>query len=121
MSFEIDFSDLTVIEIPVNISGEKYFLREASGEAACNYRNAVLKCTKLGPEGKPSSMEGIASVEPLLVSLCLVDSEGKRVPESLVKSWPSRVVKVLYDKAKEISELDDDTDEDEDKASGKNS
>lgn len=106
MSDDLVFSgELT--EVPVMISGKSYTLKEASGEAACIYRNTMLKCTRLGVDGKPSSVDGLADIEPLLVSLCLFDSSGNQVPVKTVRSWPSKVVNRLYTKAKEISELDE--------------
>ena len=38
----IDFGDLTPIEIPYNILGRTYVLREASEGAVCSYRNYSL-------------------------------------------------------------------------------
>ncbi|MFA5376327.1 MAG: hypothetical protein WC455_11335 [Dehalococcoidia bacterium] len=99
--------DLTPQTEPVKLSGKDYSLREASGDAATKFANARLSCIKLGPDGKPQTVRGIADVEPLLVSLCLFDESGKNVPEATVRSWPARVQKVLYDRAKEMSHLDD--------------
>ena len=110
-----DFFDLSVREVPVGILGKRYLLREASEGAAARYRNAMLKATKLGPDGKPISLDGMADAAPLLVSLCLFEvyehqgvSKDRPVLLSTVVSWPSRVVKPLFEKAKEISELDED-------------
>jgi len=41
-----------------------------------------------------------------LVSLCLFDSSGANVALTTIRSWPGRLVKKLFDKAKQISELD---------------
>ena len=99
--------DLTPQTEPVKLSGKDYSLREASGDAATKFANARLNCIKLGPDGKPQTVRGIADVEPLLVSLCLFDETGKNVPEATVRSWPARVQKVLFERAKEMSHLDD--------------
>lgn len=109
----IDFSDLTPIEIPVKIGSKSYVLREASGDVACRYRNKLLQSTRFS-DGKPSSIEGMADAEPLLISLCLwekYDDKGatKERPVLLqeVRSWPSKIQKKLFDTAKRISELDE--------------
>ncbi len=107
----IDFGDLEVIEIPVNVGSESYILKEASGKAACEYRNAMLACTTLGPEGRPTSLRNLANVEPLLVSLCLFSQDGKRVPQDKISAWPARVQKTLFNKIKEISELGEESPE----------
>lgn len=110
---ELDFNDLSVVEIKIPISGESYVLREASGDAACKYRNSMLACTQLGPEGKPSSVRGMADCEPLLVSMCLfkVDEKGNMIPVPIVKvrSWPDRVQKKLAETIKKISNMENDT------------
>jgi len=116
---ELRFDDLTPTEVPVYLAGKSYILREASGDAACKYRNAMLACTRLGPDGKPSSIQGMADIEPLLVSMCLYNAEegdksfGKCVPLNIIRSWPSRVQKSLYDKVKEISEIGEEDEEGE--------
>lgn len=109
MSNEFDFSDLSVREIKnVKVGAKSYTLREASADAACRYRNAIFGSTKLGDNGKPVSMEGIADAEPLLLSFCLVDDEtGNQVSVKTVLTWPSRVVEPLVKKLKEISDLGD--------------
>ncbi len=106
--------DLTLVEIDVTIGSVKYILREASGKAACIYRNAMFGHTTLGPEGNPVSFRGIADIEPLLVSLCLFKAEGNTpVTIEVVREWPSRILTSLYDKAKEISNLAEDEDTEE--------
>lgn len=115
MSEILDLGSLDPIEIEVKIDGEIYKIKEASGDAACKYRNAMLACTTLGPDGKPTNIEGMADVEPLLVSLCLYNSAGKRVNVHQIRGWPSRIQKALFEQAKNVSELDADEDTDEDK------
>jgi len=111
---ELNFEDVTLIEIPVKIGGDQYILREATGEAAVNYRNAMLACTQLGESGKPQSIRNLASVEPLLVSYCLYYADGPKkgqnVPKQVILSWKNKIVKTLYEKVKEISDLDESED-----------
>jgi hypothetical protein len=56
---------------------------------------------------------GLANVEPLLVSLCLFRENGAPVLLATVRSWPARVVKSLFEKAKEISDLGEERKEEE--------
>jgi len=81
----MDFSDITFQEVPVQIGDKNYTLREATGDAACLYRNAMLRCTKLGPEGKPETVVGMGDVEPYLVSLCLFNEGGQPVTVATVR------------------------------------
>lgn len=107
MSQDLVF-DLSFQEVPVVINGEEYVLREASAAAAKEYRNAALKSFKMGLEGRPESIigDGLAGAEPLLVSLCLFKKGATNpVGSKFVDALPSRVVKPLFEKAKEISDL----------------
>ena len=112
MTDSLDFNDLTPIEIPVSVAGKSFILREADGDTATKYSNTLTSSFTLGLDGKPSKIGNIADIEPLLVSLCLfpVDNNGnvspQHVKESVVRKWPARILKEIYAKAKEISELD---------------
>lgn len=110
---DFDFNDLGLREISVPIDGAVYTLREASEDAAAKYQNKLSQCTKL-TDGKVSGITGpLADSQSLLVSMCLFDDKNRPVPQSKVRQWPSRVVKQLFEKAAEISELagTDDTEE----------
>lgn len=116
MSDSFDFNDLSVIEIPVSISGKKYVLREADEETAAIYNNARLKGIPVKDSEVVGLPEDVGGIQSLLVSCCLfhLDNNGKatsqHVDRDIVKRWPSKVVKPLFVKAKEISELDDKSD-----------
>ena len=106
--------DLTPVEVPVKIGGADYILREATGATSIAYQNAIINSTKPGLDGQPTQItSGLSAIEPMLVSKCLFDSENKPVKQDVIKSWPSRVQKVLYRKIKEISDLDESGEQDE--------
>lgn len=111
MNTEFDFDNLVSAEIPVKVAGSSYTLKEASGKAAGTYRNACMAAITIGPTGKATAMKNLADVEPLLVSLCLFDENGRNVPLSTITAWPARIQKALFNKAKEISELEEVSDE----------
>jgi len=102
--------DITPQELSVVISGKDYILREASGHAAAQYRNSALKSFKMGAEGNPETIidDGLVMAEPLLVSLCLFQKTDKGLREvslETVLGWPNKIIKPLFEKAKEISDL----------------
>lgn len=113
---ELRFDDLSPTERPVSIGGKSYVLKEASADSVCKWRNNMMKSAKLGPDGKPVSMDGIADSEPYLVSLCLferdTDKEGKvrdrSVPVNVVRGWPNRIQRALFQVVRNISDLGDD-------------
>lgn len=129
-SFNVD--DITLYEVHFNVGDKTYILREASGGAVIKYRNKLLQGAKIGPDGKPTAIGvEMADAEPLLVSLCVfetiedkdrlkvgdsdylphirLDKSGKpiNVTMDVVTSWPHRLQRRLFDKIKEVSELDD--------------
>lgn len=105
----------------VEIDGKNYLLKEATAADAKTYRSSAMKSFRFGEEGNPESIvgEGLAEAEVLLVSMCLYEkvvneASGEtnlsKVGKAKISSWPSRVVKALFDKAKEISDMDEDSD-----------
>src|SRR5215475_1087381 len=111
MSDLLEF-DPTLIEVPVKIGTTHYVLREADENAARVFRNAAVRGAKMN-DGKVVGIDGVGDIQSLLLSLCLFEKlptgEPKNIPVLLqvVRSWPSRIVKPLFDKAKEISQLDE--------------
>ena len=120
----LNFDSLELIEVPVTIGDVKYVLREADEGAAKVYHNARLYGAKLD-DGKVSGLpEDLAGVPSLVLSRCLfrLNEEGKPFPNPVPlrefvgyrernvthKGWPARIVKPLFKRLKEISELDDD-------------
>jgi len=107
----MNFDDISLAEVQVNIGSKPYVLREAMEETACRYRNAILEGTEYGTDGKLSKARKLADVEPMLVALCLFTKDDNgvlhSVPEKTIRGWPSKVVKRLFQKIKEISELDE--------------
>lgn len=104
----LNFDDPEPISIPVKIGKASYTLREATGDAACKYQNAQSAAYEYGPDGSIRSIRGMADVEPLLVSLCLFDDRGNPVGQDVVRGWKAPIQRTLYQRAKEISELDRD-------------
>lgn len=119
------FDDLSLFEEIVSIKGEDYILREASEDAICRYRNHNIRAARM-VDGRVVGMEDLADAEPLLVSLCLytTNKEGKshqQVALRTIRSWPHKVVKAIFARAKLISGLNDDKPTDKDKNSSSSS
>lgn len=131
-----DFDDSTPQEYLVCHRGQRYILTEPSEAAAINFRNASLKGANfVMKDGKPSSakMEGGAEAQVILVAGCLYqatsdnnapphlkDKDGKgwqikrdknkdgiHVPPNELRGWGSKVIKPLFEKCKEIGDLNE--------------
>lgn len=110
---ENTFEDIGLQEIKYTIAKANYILKEADGDVVRQYRNATFRGVTLGDSGKPQRIDAAGDVETFLVSLCLYNGDGKTVPLHTVRSWPSRISKALFEKAKDISDLgEEDTMED---------
>jgi hypothetical protein len=111
---EMVFDDISLKVIPVTLGKDSYVLREATGEVACGYRSVLLSKTKYDAEGKPQITIN-TEVETWLVAHSLFENDGdkdepvvgKAVTSEFVDDLPNRVIKPLYAKIKEISDLDE--------------
>jgi len=98
--------DLAMQEVSYTIGEENYTLKEASGAVIVQYDNARYSKTRL-TGGKVSGLGNMGDLDPLLVSLCLFLGDATvPVPLTVIKNWPSRIVKALAEKVKEISGLE---------------
>lgn len=105
--YEFDFSDLEWVEIPVKgPDGRDYILREADAGAAAKYNDARISGITLD-DGKPVKVDKIGGLEVLLVSLCLKAVDKRPVHAKTLEGWHERVIKKLYSKAREISDLEE--------------
>jgi hypothetical protein len=104
----MDFGDLKPMERGItNLFGKNYILREASEDAARKYRNSAVRAAKMS-DGKIVGMDGVGDVQSVLVAACLFEEGSNRcVTEAVVRTWPSRVVKPMFDWVKEVSKLDE--------------
>lgn len=121
-SNEIDFGDLTPIEVPVRVQGKRYILREPSGAAVKSWQRLALLGTEMTFDDNSGTrimrnFSGVAGNEAMLISQCLYmpDAEGKiilldsgdadprqLVPERKIDFWPHRIKKGLFEKLEEM-------------------
>lgn len=110
-----DFTSLEPVEDEVVIQGQEYVLREADNKTAVAYRNAMMRAARMDDQGRVSMMDGMADAEPVLVHGCLFhkptkfDSRGNPVWVPVVPAWvnslPHRIIKPLFERARDISGL----------------
>lgn len=118
----IEFDSLERVQVPVTLGKEKYILLEGSGDVAIKYRDAIMATINKMKDGKPDGgLKGIATVESYLLSLTLykvTETGGTMpmlgdgspdpnylVPQQVIRSWPNRIISMLYERAKQISGL----------------
>lgn len=101
-------------ERPVTISNEDYVLIELDGKERDRYLNGLAKRIRTSPDGKSQTVKEFDGLQGSLIvaSLRKVTPEGLRpVDIKTVQTWPARVVKGLFQAAKDLSALNDDEDE----------
>lgn len=106
--------DLDRIEesVTLKLKGEeqKYVLRELIGKERDEYLTSLFARMKTGNDGK-STLNNAMGLQASLVSKALTHAngslQGSPVDIETINSWPARIVKSLFERAKEISGLDD--------------
>jgi hypothetical protein len=139
-----DYDDDQPQEFLICYRGARYVLIEPTEGAAIKYRNASIRAAKVNlRKGKPdvANMEGGAEAQVALLSGCVChaiedpnapehmrDKSGKGwkakrdrsgnpilVPAKELESWGSKVIKPLFEQAKDLGDLAE-KDEDESRA-----
>lgn len=106
---------LTRIEIPVKIDGQEYKLVELDGKQRDMYLGKLTNRVKYNVEGKPAGLKSFDGLQADLIVACLRDSSGNEVPIDTIQAWPARVVKGLYEAARDMNGLDEEKDGEEKK------
>lgn len=110
--YEFDFSDIQWIEIPVTgPDNEEYILRELDAGGARKYNDARISGVTM-EDGKVVKVENIGGLEVLLVSLCLRAVNKRPIRPQSIEGWQERIIKKLFDKAKEISDIEEESADD---------
>jgi len=99
----LDFSDLEPTSVPFTYQGQNYLLKEATGDTVRRFNNERARRLTYGENGNVTSIQDMGDLEIKLLSMCITTAEGNKLPESVIGSWPSRMVSKLYVTAQEIS------------------
>ncbi len=91
---------------PVLLDGVRYTLHELDGVGR-DLHMVTRSKSIVYEDGKAVSLTAVPGMQAELVSLCLVDESGKRVPLVTIQGWPGRVVSALARKCEELSALTD--------------
>ncbi len=106
---EMVYDDLEPKKVKVVLAGKEYVLKEATEAIVVRWRNLQMKSANL-KGGKLQSLEGMADREPVLVVLSLFEiKEGREYPvsRSFVDSLRSRIVRDLFEKVVQMSDLEE--------------
>jgi len=96
------------LEHPETGKVEKYILKEMDGTARDHYLSFVG--TRMAASDDQKSLQNFDGIQANLLHACIFRIDGDkqvRVPVGTIQKFPSRVLAALFDKAKEISGMDD--------------
>lgn len=101
-------------DLPVRIDGRDYAVREMDDATQSEYTEVMARRFKTNRRGRvvKRDMRGLRAE---LISRCLYDAEGHRVPRAMVVKWGARLQNALFDKCQEHNGLTDDFEGDEGK------
>lgn len=97
------FNSIEPLSVLATIGGEEFVVREASAGIVAKYRNHQMRATKFA-DGKMVGVDGAASSDPYLLSLCMWKGTDPVGLDKLL-GWPERVVKPLIKWVKDNSGL----------------
>lgn len=120
----LDLEDLEPVELPFTQRGVQYVLREPTADAAKKWKAAVIRAHRPGPDGKLVPTDALPDTSILLLSLCVYEADGGRVPMKdglpdpkrlaavpVILSFGSKAVESLFRACKEIGGLSEEDDE----------
>lgn len=96
-------------EEKVKIGDTVYTLREISEAGSIEERRQMSKGITIDENGRPSSvpLDALPENEAFIVSRCLFDSNDAPVSLDIIKGWPRRIVRILFDKCHKLNEVGD--------------
>lgn len=109
---ELNFDSIELIKVPFTIGSNEYYIQEADGEAASEFRDAKLTGMKAEADeegnivNRSLSFTGLNKSELVLLSHCTFKKGGIPVSYEELAKWPDKITQKLVAKVKEISELE---------------
>lgn len=96
----------TLKEIPVTIDGILYRIREMTGSELSTWRNLDSGSISVDEDGR-ATISGLSMRDPEveLLSACLYDEQGSRVPPATIRKWSATALQTLYREAQKLNGL----------------
>lgn len=80
-------------------------MREMNAYNRDLYLDQLATRLRLDAQGNPAGVKKFDGMQASLLSLCLFDADGKKVPEAEIQKWPASVVSQLFEAAQEMNLL----------------
>jgi hypothetical protein len=109
---EVFSFELKLKEVTVKLDGSDYIIRELTGKQRDKYLDTVAKRVQY-VNGMQAGMTSLSGLQSSLLSMCMVDEDGKNVPESTIADFPGSVTSKLFKIAQDLSGLNENEDSQE--------
>lgn len=90
-----------------NGSDAHYTIRELTGKERAGYLTFMASRASVNQQTGEARIKDARGIDSGLLKLCLYDSAGKLVPETIIEAWPSSTVEYLSGIASKLSALRD--------------
>ena len=97
--------ELKLKEVEVQLDGQKYIMRELTGKQRDQYLDLIAKRVQY-VNGNQAGMKSLSGLQSSLLAMCLIDSSGNLVKESVITEYPGSVQSQLFKLAQQLSGLD---------------
>lgn len=94
---------------------KRYQLRELNGRERNKYLNQMSGRVKMGPTGKVVGIKSFDGFQSDLLVRCLFDENNEKVTADFVEDLPASAQAELFEKAQELSGLDNEEEGNEEK------
>lgn len=108
--------NLAINSIPVELIGgdgkpSHYTLQEMPAATRDKYMQGLKVRFEINPDGTTRRLTNFVAFQAELITLCLFNEKGERVPSDTIQTWPGRVVGSLFSEAQKLNQLSEETKE----------
>ena len=96
---------LKLKKLEIEIDEKIYTLSEITGSQRDTYLNDTSNRIRFGSKGEAQGIKNFDGIQTKLLSMCLMNPDGKLVEEKILKTWPASVLEALYTEAQKLSGL----------------
>ena len=115
LRLKAELAEVEVVLEPKDEDGEekKFILRELIGKQRNKYMNKMTDRIRISPQGKVLGMKNFDGMQADLLSKCLYNDQDELVSVEEIEELPASTQQALFQKAQELSGLNQEQDEDE--------
>jgi len=106
LRFELELKECEIILVDDEGQEKTYMLKELTGKDRNKYLNKMTSRVKVGPNGKAMGIKSFDGMQSDLLKVSMFHESGEPVTVDEIESLPASTQQKLFDKAQELSGLD---------------